>query len=189
MLSDRGFECESFLANDVKHILEPPDYNDIPPISDFIERWETFIKITQSDQKIYLVDGYFYNNMATTYFTFNEAMENIKTHLLRIDQIFEVTSVLLVYLWQNKIKNHFDWLRNERGSRWLERNMEIILNEPYAQESDLRGYESYINFWHGAKALALDTLPSYRNIDTIDYCTDGHNWDKFLPVIINKVIQ
>ena len=189
MLSDRGFECESFLANDVKHILEPPDYNDIPPISDFIERWEAFIKITQSDQKVYLVDGYFYNNMATTYFTFNEAIENIKAHLLRIDKIFADTSVLLVYLWQNNIEDHINWLGKERGDNWLERNMDIILNEPFAQKSGLRGYESYLNFWDGAKALALDTLSSYTNMDTLDFSTDDHNWDQFLTVILNRIIQ
>ncbi len=127
--------------------------------------------------------------MATTYFTFNETIENIKAHLLRIDKIFADTSVLLVYLWQNNIEDHINWLGKERGDNWLERNMDIILNEPFAQKSGLRGYESYLNFWNGAKGLALDTLSSYTNIDTLDFSTDDHNWDQFLPVILNKIIQ
>ena len=189
MLSDRGIDSEVFLANDVNHLLEPPDYREIPPVFDFIERWEALVNLTRSDQKVYLIDGYFYNNMATTYFTFNEAVENIKSHLLRIDRIFENISVLLVYLWPDNIKNHFDWLGKVRGEIWLEKNMKIILDEPYTQKSGLCGYESYLNFWDGAKALALDTLSSYKNLDTIDYCPDGHNWDTFLPVIFNKIIQ
>ena len=188
MLSDHGIDSELFLANDIQHILEPQDYDEIPPISDFIERWKAFAELSKSDQRVYLVDGYFYNNMSTTYFAFNEDIENIKTHLLQIDQIFKDVSVLLVYFWQSKIEDHFEWMAKERGNGWLERNMNIILNEPYCKKSALFGYSSYIEFWKGAKALALDTLSSLANIETIDYCTDDHNWDKILPLIYNKII-
>ena len=144
-------------TDELEHWFEP--WKDATPeeLADrALAKWAAFVECTVSNAEIPVLDGQLFHGDLTHLLLMEADIELIGGYVRKLAAVIAPLNPFVLYLWQDDVEAAIRTVCAERGSEWIEYQVDWKLAAPYCRRRGFAGLDGLIALYRDYRSLTDD---------------------------------
>jgi hypothetical protein len=174
-------------TDELEHWFEP--WRDTTPrdLADrALARWTAFVEATQKDSSIPVMDGQLFHGDLTHLLLMDADSALISDYVSALAAIIAPLNPFVLYLWQKDVGHAIRTVCTERGSEWIDYQLNWKLAGPYCVRKGYRGLEGLISLYRDYRCIT-DALFEKLPLAKLAIENSERDWPAYESQILNAL--
>ncbi|MCE4546383.1 MULTISPECIES: hypothetical protein [unclassified Caballeronia] len=174
-------------TDELEHWFEP--WRDATPqhLADrALGRWAAFVEATQRDSPIPVMDGQLFHGDLTHLLLMDAESALIFNYVSALAAIIAPLNPFVLYLWQEDVEQAVRTVCTERGSEWIDYQVNWKLASPYCVRKGYQGFEGLTSLYRDYRRIT-DDLFDHLPLAKLAIENSRRDWPAYESQILNAL--
>jgi len=193
-LGYNSYKAKWLFEYEIEHPLATPDRNEAEPLEAYLKRitdetqkkWREFSEQIKSDDTVYVVECYFFQNLMWNLLADDFSKTKIKSFLHSLYSILSGIEIAVIFFYQNDIDKAIRKNWEKRGEEWKKECIEDVSAYRFCHNRYLTGEATEIGFFLEMNKISLEIMDEL-NFTSIKIENTDQAWPKYRTDILELI--